>query len=428
MSEQAVATPGSTDREKRKRRPTQLAYPSELPPVVTASKTPNNKSSAGKSSTPTTTKELALSPSIPLVMRLCAKVHRLVADYSRLSWPFLEPVDPVALGIPDYPDVIRHPMDLGTIERKLLAGVYGSADAFVADMRLVFDNAKTYNPPDHDVHKMAVQLETFFDSKYSQIMARELPPEEKPAAKREREKDNAKDKERDAKEKERELQKERKREAHRERLEKEKRKDEKTIVVVPMTYEEKVSLTKKINELNEEELVQVARIIQAALGDDLQKAETDDGEDDEEIEVDMEKLDAVTLRRLEKYVNGQIRKRERERKGDDERKTKRPRLGHSSSSANLKPGNATTPTQPQQQQQFNGQNGLPHVSSNVSVSASASGNTPRSHSDDREPMQIDDDERDVMEVDVDADGLDEEDMMQADVEPEADPEQQFTLQ
>jgi hypothetical protein len=32
------------------------------------------------------------------------------------SWPFLEPVDPVALNIPDYPDVIKNPMDLFTIK------------------------------------------------------------------------------------------------------------------------------------------------------------------------------------------------------------------------------------------------------------------------------------------------------------------------
>ena len=29
--------------------------------------------------------------------------------------PFLEPVDAVALGIPDYLNVIKHPMDFGTI-------------------------------------------------------------------------------------------------------------------------------------------------------------------------------------------------------------------------------------------------------------------------------------------------------------------------
>lgn len=32
------------------------------------------------------------------------------------AWPFAKPVDPVALNIPDYFDIIKHPMDLGTIK------------------------------------------------------------------------------------------------------------------------------------------------------------------------------------------------------------------------------------------------------------------------------------------------------------------------
>jgi hypothetical protein len=32
------------------------------------------------------------------------------------AWIFHEPVDPVKLGIPDYFDIIKNPMDLGTIK------------------------------------------------------------------------------------------------------------------------------------------------------------------------------------------------------------------------------------------------------------------------------------------------------------------------
>ena len=43
------------------------------------------------------------------------------SKYSRFASPFYEPVDPVALGIPDYLDIIKCPMDLGTIKVGLSA-------------------------------------------------------------------------------------------------------------------------------------------------------------------------------------------------------------------------------------------------------------------------------------------------------------------
>lgn len=32
------------------------------------------------------------------------------------AWPFYKPVDVKALGLHDYLDIIKHPMDLGTIK------------------------------------------------------------------------------------------------------------------------------------------------------------------------------------------------------------------------------------------------------------------------------------------------------------------------
>jgi hypothetical protein len=40
----------------------------------------------------------------------------------RNAWPFNQPVDPVALNIPDYLDVVKQPMDLGTVLKNLDAG------------------------------------------------------------------------------------------------------------------------------------------------------------------------------------------------------------------------------------------------------------------------------------------------------------------
>lgn len=56
-------------------------------------------------------------------------------------------MDPVELKIPDYFDVIKHPMDLGTIQRKLDTGEIQSKSKFIELVRLVFDNALLYNKP-----------------------------------------------------------------------------------------------------------------------------------------------------------------------------------------------------------------------------------------------------------------------------------------
>ncbi|KAJ1495788.1 Bromodomain-containing protein, partial [Baffinella frigidus] len=60
--------------------------------------------------------------------------------------PFLEPLDPIALGLYDYFEVVKRPMDLGTVERTLKGGEYASARDFLADLRRIFDNAMLYNP------------------------------------------------------------------------------------------------------------------------------------------------------------------------------------------------------------------------------------------------------------------------------------------
>ncbi|KAM0720042.1 hypothetical protein Q7P37_004177 [Cladosporium fusiforme] len=64
---------------------------------------------------------------------------------------FLHPVDPVALNIPTYPDVIKHPMDLGTVEAKLKTDKYSSVQAFADDLQLIVDNAEKFNGPQHAV-------------------------------------------------------------------------------------------------------------------------------------------------------------------------------------------------------------------------------------------------------------------------------------
>jgi len=61
------------------------------------------------------------------------------------AWIFYEPVDPEKLNIPDYFDIVKHPMDLGTIKSKLNQNQYLKIQEFIHDINLMFDNCILYN-------------------------------------------------------------------------------------------------------------------------------------------------------------------------------------------------------------------------------------------------------------------------------------------
>lgn len=82
---------------------------------------------------------------------------------------FNVPVDPTALGLKDYHTVITHPMDLGTIKSKLHSINYNSRQEVAENIRLVFQNAMTYNPPTNPVHVAAQALLTFFEELYAAL-------------------------------------------------------------------------------------------------------------------------------------------------------------------------------------------------------------------------------------------------------------------
>lgn len=90
------------------------------------------------------------------------------------GWLFGEPVDPVKLNIPDYFSVISKPMDLATISSKLLKNVYSSADEFAADVRLTFDNALRYNPPENFVHDVAKELQEIFEARWESLRKKKV--------------------------------------------------------------------------------------------------------------------------------------------------------------------------------------------------------------------------------------------------------------
>ena len=65
------------------------------------------------------------------------------SDSQVLSQPFMEL--PPAQYYPDYYKLIKYPIDLGTIQKKIKLESYSTIDSFMADIKLIFNNATTYN-------------------------------------------------------------------------------------------------------------------------------------------------------------------------------------------------------------------------------------------------------------------------------------------
>jgi len=72
---------------------------------------------------------------------------------------FLEPVPWQEYELNDYPDIIKNPMDLGTVKSKMLKGEYQSYEECFGDIQLIWDNCKLYNMAGSDIYKLAERME-----------------------------------------------------------------------------------------------------------------------------------------------------------------------------------------------------------------------------------------------------------------------------
>ncbi|KAG2203262.1 hypothetical protein INT47_000182 [Mucor saturninus] len=118
----------------------------------------------------TFTSKQVLSPANKNQMKYCFQVLRELkkTKYRNKIYPFLTPVDPVALNLPDYTSIIKHPMDLSTIENNLLNDHYKLPEEFAQHVLLMFNNCYTYNPPSLPIYTMAKDMEAVFQQKWDQ--------------------------------------------------------------------------------------------------------------------------------------------------------------------------------------------------------------------------------------------------------------------
>lgn len=85
------------------------------------------------------------------------------------AWIFHEPVDIVKLAIPDYFNIIKQPMDFGTIKQRLNSSHYHRPQEYLDDMALVFDNCIRFNGEESSVGKMCRVVRDEYKRLYEQL-------------------------------------------------------------------------------------------------------------------------------------------------------------------------------------------------------------------------------------------------------------------
>ena len=95
--------------------------------------------------------------------------HTLISEMEALehAWPFLYPVN--TKQFPTYKKVIKQPMDLATIKKKLDANGYKLRDEFVDDIRLIFSNCELFNEDDSPVGKAGHSMRSHFEARWAEL-------------------------------------------------------------------------------------------------------------------------------------------------------------------------------------------------------------------------------------------------------------------
>lgn len=305
------ATPGTAGKEKRTPKansayinPDFVSGRDKLPPAEKQKPKMAGLKRGGKVAESRSAKrqksEAAHAKRLAEIMKSCgALMKRLLAH--KWAWVFDKPVDVVKLKLPDYFQVIKQPMDLGTVDNKLKQGLYEHPSDFSYDVRLVFSNATTYNPRTNDVHVMADEMRKIFESSYKKIAEKIKEDEVKSV---EEEEDVTADKE--VQELHRRLKKLESQVEMKEKkplpppvrpgmrtpaLPKPKKEDTEKR---PMTFEEKRKLSVNLGKLPGDKLGRIVQIISSN--------QPNLSHEDDEIELDIDSMDNDTLWELERYV------------------------------------------------------------------------------------------------------------------------------
>lgn len=155
-----IVYPGIDFQKKEAGIPKRLIKVEEIPGLREAGWTPDQYGHSRFRTITASTDGASNQKSLTAFMRSLLKSMHDHPD----SWPFKEPVD--ARDVPDYYDIIKDPMDLKTMSKRVESEqYYVTFEMFVADVRRMFANARTYNSPETIYYKCATRLESHFSSK-----------------------------------------------------------------------------------------------------------------------------------------------------------------------------------------------------------------------------------------------------------------------
>lgn len=98
----------------------------------------------------------------------CLPIIQKLIDLPQ-GWVFRDAVDPDLFKLPDYFDVVKNPMHLSLVEKKLKEAVYIDMVQFEQDVKLVFENAILYNGEESDVGSLAKTMQGVFETEYTKL-------------------------------------------------------------------------------------------------------------------------------------------------------------------------------------------------------------------------------------------------------------------
>merc|ERR1719189_2655823 len=116
---------------------------------------------------------------VPNQKRLTADDYEAIKKLVKQIWanrssiPFHHPVN--TSDVPNYYEVVKEPMDLSTVDKKVNNGDYTKLCEFIGDVMRIFENCRFFNQPNSSIMKSAESLENFFSQKLSHLRERVKP-------------------------------------------------------------------------------------------------------------------------------------------------------------------------------------------------------------------------------------------------------------